>query len=114
MLSFLRISLQAEIRQKKRSTDSKKYLAELKKETAAARQVTKDMKFKFEEEDGVTSFNKRDYLLSLPKTKLYAIAKRCGMKKYKKLALYSLVSALLKQPDIGAVIYRVMWEGRYK
>lgn len=93
-------------------TPTKKYLAELKKETATARYVTNDMKFEFEEEDNVANFNKREYLLSLPKSRLYDIAKRCGMKKYRKLAVYSLVSALLRQPDLRTVIYQMMRENK--
>jgi len=70
------------------------------------------MKFEFEEEDNVANFNKREYLLSLPKSRLYDIAKRCGMKKYRKLAVYSLVSALLRQPDLRTVIYQMMRENK--
>ena len=59
------------------------------------------------------SFNKREYLLNQPKTKLYAIAKECGLKKYKQLALWSLVSKLLEQPNITDIIYRLLLEDRH-
>lgn len=59
------------------------------------------------------SFNKREYLLDLPKTKLHAIAKECKLTRYKQLAVWSLVSKLLEQPDISDIIYRLLLEDRH-
>lgn len=68
----------------------------LKQQTEVARKATSNKYFKFDEEDGVKSFNKREYLLDQPKYKLFAICKECGLSKYRKLALWSLVSLILK------------------
>ncbi len=51
-----------------------RYVKLLEKETEKARKVTANKYFKFNAEDDVRSFNKREYLLDRPKTKLYAIA----------------------------------------
>jgi len=50
--------------------------------------------------------------LDQPKTKLYRIAKECGFTKYKKLALWSLVSKILKEPKIDEIIYKLLAEDR--
>jgi len=49
-----------------------------------------------------------------PKSKLYPICKNHDMKKYKKLALYnSLVSSILKLPDIENIIYELIISDRH-
>lgn len=53
------------------------------------------------------------YLLDQPKAKLYAVCKAHGMKKYKKLALYSLFSAILKLDDIDNIIYELIITDRH-
>lgn len=63
-----------------------RYVTILKEETEKARKATSNRYFKFGEEDGVKTFNKREYLLDQPKSKLYAIAKECKMKHYRQLA----------------------------
>lgn len=92
---------------------SPRYIAILKAETEKIRTVTSNQYFKFDEEDGVKTFNKREYLLDQPKSKLYAICKAHGMRKYKKLALYSLVSAILKLEDIDNIIYELIITDRH-
>lgn len=87
---------------------SARYITLLKSETEKIRTITSNKCFKFNEEDGVETFNKREYLLNQPKSKLYAICKTHGMKKYKKLALYSLVSAILKLDDIDNIIFELI------
>lgn len=57
----------------------------LKEEAEKARNAIDNPYFKFNEEDGVLSFNKREYLLDLPKIRLYAIAKECRIPRYEKL-----------------------------
>ena len=47
-------------------------------ETEKARKATSNRYFKFGEEDGVKTFNKREYLLDQPKSKLYAIVRTCS------------------------------------
>ena len=90
-----------------------RYIKLLEEETKKARKATSNKYFKFNEEDGVTSFNKREYLLDQPKSKLYAIAKECKITKYKQLALWSLVSKILEQPNISDIIYKLIDEDRH-
>ncbi len=92
---------------------STRYITVLKAEMEKIRKATSNQYFKFDEEDGVKSFNKREYLLDQPKARLYTICKAHDMKKYKKLALYSLVSAILKLPDIGKTIYDLVVSDRH-
>ena len=87
---------------------STRYITLLKTQTEKARILTNNQYFKFDEEDEVKTFNKREYLLDQPKSKLYAVCKLHSMKKYKPLALYSLVSAILKLPDIDNIIYELI------
>lgn len=93
---------------------SLRYVTLLNEETKKARKASSSKYFKFNPEDGVISFNKREYLLDQPDTKLYAIAKECGFTKYKKLSRWSLVSMILKAPDIDAIIYRLLEADRGK
>ena len=44
---------------------------------------------------------------------MYAICKIHGMKKYKQLALYSLVSAIPKLPDIDKITYELIISDRH-
>lgn len=92
---------------------STRYIAILKAETEKARIATSNQYFKFDEEDGVKTFNKREYLLDQPKSKLYAVCKTHDMEKYKQMALYSLVSALLKLQDIDNVLYELIVADRH-
>lgn len=92
---------------------STRYISILKSETKKIRTATSNQYFKFDEEDGVKTFNKREYLLDQPKSKLYAICKAHDLKKYRKLALYSLVSAILKLPDIDNIIYGLIVSDRH-
>lgn len=64
-----------------------RYVTLLKEETEKARKATSNKYFKFDEEDGVKSFNKREYLFHQPKYKLYNICKDCKIKHYKQLSL---------------------------
>ena len=90
-----------------------RYIALLKAETEKARIATGNKYFKFDEEDGVKTFNKREYLLDQPKSKLHAICKAHAIKKHKPLALYSLVSAIIKLPDIDNIIYKLITTDRH-
>ncbi|MBE6114370.1 MAG: IS1 family transposase [Erysipelotrichaceae bacterium] len=90
-----------------------RYMQLLKSETEKAREATKNRYFKFGEEDGVKAFNKREYLLDLSRNKLYAIAKECGMKRYRQLSIWSLVSAIMKQDNIDQIIYKLLAEDRH-
>lgn len=103
-----------EVRQKELSLlkPSSRYMEVLKEETEKARNAIDNPYFKFNEEDGVLSFNKREYLLDLPKTRLYAIAKECRIPRYKKLAHWSLVSVILKQDNIQDILYQQLAKDR--
>ena len=92
---------------------SGRYVSALKKETEKAREASTNKYFKFDEEDGVKTFNKRDYLSDIPVTKFYAICKECGLTGYRKLSRWSVISELLKRPDIGSIIYRLLQEDRH-
>lgn len=89
-----------------------RYITLLKKETEKARLATANKYFKFDEEDGVKTFNKREYLLDKPKYKLWDICKEYKLTKFRNLAQWSLVSLLLKQPRIDDVIYKLLLEDR--
>jgi transposase-like protein len=58
---------------------STRYIGILKAQTEKIRIATSNKYFKFDEEDGVKSFNRREYLLDQPKSKLYAICKNHDM-----------------------------------
>lgn len=90
-----------------------RYVTLLKEETKKARSATSNKYFKFDEEDGFKTFNKRDYLLDQPKSKLYAICKECKLSKYKQSAIWNLVSLILKQPNIDDIIYKLLAEDRH-
>jgi len=92
---------------------SSRYITLLKEETKKARKATSNKYFKFDEEDGFKTFNKREYLLDQPKYKLLAICKECKLTKYCKLALWSIVVLILKQPNIDDIIYKLLAEDRH-
>ncbi|WP_206363857.1 hypothetical protein [Gudongella oleilytica] len=92
---------------------STRYVTLLDLNTEKARNASNNKYFKFSEEDGVRTFNKREYLLDQPKSKLYAICKESKLTKYRKLALYSLVSLILKQPNIEDIIYKLISEDQH-
>lgn len=92
---------------------SGKYMNILIEETKKVREITKNKYFKFNEEDGVVTFNKREYLLDIPRYKLYNLCKEYNIKRFRKLAIWSIVSLLLKQSDIDIKIYQLLEKDRY-
>ena len=92
---------------------SSKYVSTLQKETEKARAASANKYFKFDEEDGVKTFNKRDYLSDIPLTKFYAICKECGLVGYRKLSRWSVITELMKRPDIDSIVYRLLQEDRH-
>ena len=92
---------------------SGKYVSILKQETEKARAASANKYFKFDEEDGIKTFNKREYLLDIAETKFYAICKACGMTGYRKLSRWSVATELLKRPDIEHIIYQLLQEDRH-
>lgn len=69
--------------------------------------------FKFDEEDGFKNFDKREYLSDIPKTKLYAICRKCKLRGYTSMSRWTIVCNLMKHPDIETIIYRVFNKDRY-
>ena len=92
---------------------SPRSISVLKQETEKIRGIAENPYFKFDEEDGFITFNKREYLLGISPRKLYDICKECKLKKYRKLAHCSLVSLILKQPNIDEIIYQQLLKDRH-
>jgi transposase-like protein len=89
---------------------SDKYMAMLKAKTAEIRKLTKNPYFKYDADDHVESFDRRNYLSDLP---TYKLEKLCT--KYKishKWAKYSKISALLKKQTIGDDILLLIMESK--
>lgn len=91
---------------------SGQYVAELKEQTELARLETKNKYFKFNEEDGVTTFNTKQYLYDLPRYKLEKVAKAVGLSRFKKWPDYTLILEIMKQPGVREAIYRSYTEER--
>ena len=87
---------------------SPRYVALLAEHTEKARAVSGNEYFKFNEEDGLKSFNKRKFLTDQPKYKLHAICKECKIKGYTKLPSYSIIGLILKEPNIYEIIYKLI------
>ena len=92
---------------------SSRYILLLKQETEKARKATANKYFKFGSEDGVKRFDKRNYLLDLPDSKIRAIAKECQIKRYTKLNTWTLVSEILKHPNINDILYKLLENDRH-
>jgi len=88
---------------------SGKYMNILVEETKKVREITRNKYFKFNEEDGVVTFNKREYLLDIPRYKLYTLCKEYNIKRFRR----SIVTLLLKQSDIDIKIYQLLEKDRY-
>ena len=82
-------------------------------ETKKVREITKNKYFKFNEEDRVVTFNKREYLLDIPRYKLYNLCREYNIKRFRKLAIWSIVTLLLKQSDIDIKIYQLLEKHRF-
>lgn len=89
-----------------------RYMQILKEETENIRKETYNIYFKFNEEDNAISFNKREYLLNIPKYKLYNLCKEYNIKKYKKLATWCIVTKLLTLPNIDKIIHNLILQDR--
>ena len=90
-----------------------RYVAMLKEETEKARKATSNKYFKFGTEDGVKTFRKRDYLLDQPNTKLWEIAKECGIKGARKANRWTLVSQIMAQPNLNEILYKLLANDRH-
>ncbi len=85
-----------------------RYTALLKEHTERARKVTNNKYFKFDEEDKVISFDKRNYLMDLPESKIQAICKKYGIRYKRKWVRWSTVSLILKHPDIQSIFIELI------
>lgn len=92
---------------------STRYVTLLDIYTAKTRMISNNKYFKFNEEDGVRSFNKRAYLSDQPKSKLFNICKECKVTKYRKMGLWILVNTILKQPNIEDIIFKLISEEQH-
>lgn len=92
---------------------SDRYVKILKENTEKIRALSKNKYFKFDEEDNVISFNKREYLLDQPKSRLHKVCKEYKLKKYSKLAKWSLVSEILKLPDVEDIVFNLILSDRH-
>lgn len=88
------------------------YMRILKAETEKARFAAGNKYFKFNVEDGFKTFNKRDYLLDLPNTKLRKIGKECHIKGYSTMNSWVLASNIMKHPNFNEILYRLLNEDR--
>jgi len=77
---------------------SSRYMTLLKAYTDRARKLTNNKYFKFDEEDKVISFDKRNYLLELPDSRIKNICKKYNVKYKRKWVKWSIVSEILKHP----------------
>ena len=89
---------------------SGQYMAMLKKKTTELRKAVGDEYVKFDSEDRVVSFNKRQFLESLPKCKLEVLRRKykidCHWPKF------SVVGALCKQDGIENDILNLIYENK--
>lgn len=67
---------------------------------------------KFNPEDGVTTFQTRKYLYSLPRKKLEKIAREYTIKGRTTMLTYFLISELLTKEDIREKIYLLIMNDR--
>lgn len=87
---------------------SPRYLTLLKTYTERARRITNNKYFKFDEEDKVVSFDKRNYLLELPDSRIKSICKKYDVKYKRKWIKWSIVSEILKHPKIADIFIELI------
>ncbi len=88
---------------------TKKYIDLLAAMTSEARKEFNNKYLKFNEEDKVYSFKKKEYLYNCPRAWLEEMAREKGIPyKHHTVPLHSLVNNLLKQDDIDIIIVRLI------
>lgn len=89
---------------------SHKYTSLLKTHTKEARDILKEEKFKFREEDGVQSFDKRKILDTFPKGVIDKMFKTCGYKgrAYSSYTNNSKILMIAKHNDCDRLIYEYL------
>ncbi len=93
---------------------SSRYTTLLKKHTKEARRATKNEHFKFDEEDHVISFDKRNYLLDIPEARLKRACKHFGIKFKSRTngGRWATVSSILKHPKVSDIFIYVINEDK--
>ncbi len=89
-----------------------RFMQILKDNTEIVRKHTANKYFKFDTED-VPSFNKREILLDAPRVRLNEVAKSHGIKGYTKMGDWTLVSNILKLPNVEAIVVDLITKYRY-
>lgn len=84
----------------------------LKEKTEAARKLTANRYFKYDEED-VPSFNKREILLDAPRSRLTEIAKERKIKDHTKMTQWGLAAAIAKLDDSDEIILDLITRDRH-
>jgi hypothetical protein len=83
---------------------SPRYMTLLKAHTEEARSITNNKYFKFDEEDKVVSFDKRNYLIDIPEIRIKDACKRFGIKYKRKWVRWTMVTEILRHPKINEII----------
>lgn len=73
----------------------------------------KNKYFKFDEEDNVIDFDKRKFLSDQPKSKLHQVCKDNGIKNYRKWATWSIITCIMKLPNINEIIIQLIQLNRH-
>jgi transposase-like protein len=83
---------------------SPRYMTLLKAHTEEARKFTNNKYFKFDEEDKVVSFDKRNYLLEIPEVRIKNACKYFSIKYKRKWVRWTMVTEILRHPKINEII----------
>ncbi|NLC65779.1 MAG: IS1 family transposase [Clostridium sp.] len=89
-----------------------RYKVIFKKHTDKRERDLSNKYFKFDKENRLKTFNKREYLLDKPKSELHLLCKELGLKNYSNFAQWSLVSLILKEPRVNEIIYKLLLEDK--
>lgn len=87
---------------------SSRYVSLLKDETEKMRTITHKPGLKFDEEDNVISFNKREYLISQGKSKLRKICSEHKIPGYTQYTTSGLAIEILRMADSNEIIYNLI------
>lgn len=87
---------------------STQYIQQLALTTSIARQEFNSKYLKFNEEDSVYNFKKREYLLDCPRTQIFQMAKENGLSPKGKTTQWEMVRQLIKLPNIDKIIVALL------
>ncbi len=83
---------------------SSRYITLLKAHTKEARRITDNEYFKFDEEDNVISFNRRQYLADIPESRLKLAFKHFRIRYKGSWVRWANISILLKDPRVNEIV----------